>query len=235
MSSVTKICDYAPKSSPQQVCGMEIQWNDNLKGFESVKFPGFKHNHRLVCRTEGCGGDIFFNDFAPKGERSGRPQPLEIPIPVNKQWILHAHKKIISTEAAQRDPLEPVPSTVGQEKVVEAPQNNVVSASQTSSVPDPVPSTAGAKTAVEQSANELVSAMELQLRWQHDVLQPTFEDMKVRFERMMTPLETFVGLLVKAGFTTAAELKQVGENVIKQAEAADALAERQAQAQKQGS
>lgn len=119
-----------PQGKQCNRCGTPLLWNNTNRWFEDAKYPKFQHCCPLPCNKEGCGGTIYFSKLAPLSEETGRPRPLDYPVPQidpnnssQMIWVVHVHKNNVPADvpqtavppaqAADVKPLDP-----GQENLV---------------------------------------------------------------------------------------------------------------------
>lgn len=123
-----------PQSKQCNRCGETIIWNTSARFYESLAFPKYQHCCKLPCNKQGCGGSIYFSKLCPPNPETGRPRPLDFPVPQidpnNKAqmiWVVHVHKNNVAADVPtepQQAPPAPVTTAVspaiaqGQESLV---------------------------------------------------------------------------------------------------------------------
>jgi hypothetical protein len=95
-----------PKSKPCNRCGEQIIYNSNSSFFESLAYPKYQHCCKLACNKAGCGGSIYFSKLCPVNPETGRPRPLDFPVPqidpnnsAQMIWVVHVHKNNVAADS----------------------------------------------------------------------------------------------------------------------------------------
>jgi hypothetical protein len=200
-NTITKPCDR---------CQEPIQWNNTIRKFESVEFPGYQHACKQGCNTDGCTNPVYFSNQCPKNPATGRSRPLGYPIPIKDgagklNWMLHTH----STDQDQTVKLLPFGDTTipgGQQTLGEVKAqvaNPYIAASKTDT-----------KVAVNKDYNDtLVQAVnDMNQRigkieeYLDKILVPDHRDLMTYFEAIRKPLDIIAGAIAKESFTSAKDI-----------------------------
>jgi hypothetical protein len=210
----------AQKGKPCNRCGKTIIWNNTSHFFESPEYPKFQHCCPLPCNKEGCGGTIYFSNIAPKNEQTGKPIPLDFPVPQimktdssKMEWVVHVHKNNIP---ADTPPAAPAPEVkVPETKPLDQGQNTLEykptpeQSNTGTSVKNPIAQTANpdVNAAILSAINEQNQRLGKLEQYFNDVV-PAITKYITMMEAVIPKLNVIAGKIADNSITSASDLVQ---------------------------
>ncbi len=181
---LTKQCDR---------CGETIVWNNNMRKFESMEYPGWQHACKQPCNSDGCENPVYFSNQCPKNPATGRSRPLMFPIPQNGNWVVHVHstsedQAMILIPVTGQTPAETAPPVVKKEQTTLDVKNKDV------------------EGGLLQAVNDLTLRLNKIEEYFDQTLVPDQKEMMQYFRAVKVPLDVIAGKIANASIKTAEDI-----------------------------